>query len=110
MGYGKNKHVKRLCFIRKECLQRWWIKTNFGPTLRNSQYSDIQIIGHDDQRLFLPFLFLTFDDEETRKYVDGVGVHWYWDRWLPASWLSQIHNKYPDKFMLGTEASAGRYF
>lgn len=48
-----------------------------------------------------------FSDEVAKDYVDGVGVHWYWNDFVPASWLTQLHNKYPDKFILPTEACKG---
>jgi hypothetical protein len=41
------------------------------------------------------------------KYVDGVGVHWYGDFLTPTAVLKEVYKKHPDKFLLGTEASAG---
>lgn len=37
-------------------LKAKWLGRNLGPTIRNSSYSDLKIIIHDDQRLLLPFL------------------------------------------------------
>lgn len=41
------------------------------------------------------------------NYIDGLAVHWYWDVLFPASLLDQAHSKYPNKILLGTEASPG---
>jgi Glycosyl hydrolase family 30 TIM-barrel domain len=48
-----------------------------------------------------------FSNEDAKNYIDGIGVHWYWDSVYPAQVLSRTHNKYPDKFILGTEACVG---
>lgn len=34
-------------------LQKKWMKENFGPTIKNSAFSDIKILIHDDQSPFL---------------------------------------------------------
>lgn len=49
-------------------------------------------------------------DAETESYVDGVGVHWYQDWYKPASLLNDAHEKYPDKFILNTEACEGKNY
>ncbi|XP_046999707.1 lysosomal acid glucosylceramidase-like isoform X2 [Schistocerca americana] len=88
--------------------QRKWIAENFGPALRASQHSSIKLLVLDDQRFLLPWMVnLLMEDEKVQNYVDGVAVHWYWDTFLPASLLSQTHNKYPSKFIIATEASIG---
>ncbi|XP_018579333.1 glucosylceramidase-like [Anoplophora glabripennis] len=87
---------------------RIWIRTNLGPTLRNSPYSNITIMALDDQRIFLPWyidgLFLNSD---VRNYIDGIATHWYWDDIIPPSMLTTTHDTYPEKFLLATEACVG---
>jgi hypothetical protein len=40
--------------------------------------------------------------------VDGIAVHWYTDRWFPLpDALDTVHEEYPDKFILYTEACTG---
>lgn len=34
----------------------------------------------------------------------GIGVHWYMDTWVPASFLDKVHAAFPDVFILSTEA------
>lgn len=51
---------------------------------------------------------MTLDNNST-KYIDGIGVHWYTDRFFPFL-LSLTEILYPHKFILGTEACAGKCF
>ncbi|KAG5897309.1 hypothetical protein JTB14_011472 [Gonioctena quinquepunctata] len=83
-----------------------WISNNLGPSIRNSSHSDINIMALDDQRLFLPFVDKILTDENVSNYIDGIAVHWYLDIASPKL-LADIHEKYPNKFILGTEACEG---
>lgn len=47
-------------------------------------------------------------DKNLLKYLDGFGVHWYWDFLIGSGVVEEIHNLYPDKFILSTEASVGK--
>ncbi|RZC36652.1 glucosylceramidase-like, partial [Asbolus verrucosus] len=85
-----------------------WILNNLGPAVRNSVHSDINIIILDDQRSYLPsFIDTALKDNTTRQYIDGIAVHWYVDLFIPASVLTETHDKYPEKFILSTEACNG---
>lgn len=46
-------------------------------------------------------------DKEASKYINGSGVHWYWDFIVPVSVIRQTHDKFPNLFILTTEASYG---
>jgi hypothetical protein len=46
---------------------------------------------------------------DAAKYVSGIAVHWYEDFVTPALALSSTHQKFPDKFILATEACAGSF-
>ncbi|KAL1502271.1 hypothetical protein ABEB36_007437 [Hypothenemus hampei] len=82
-----------------------WIKDYLGPTIRNSTYSDIKIIAHDDQRFLIPLLNnYILSDEETVNYIDGIGVHWYTDFIIPPEFLIYASSQYKDLFVLSTEA------
>ena len=48
-----------------------------------------------------------FENSDAQKYVSGIAVHWYQDKYTPVNVLSVTHDKFPDKFILGTEACAG---
>lgn len=43
------------------------------------------------------------------SYADGVGVHWYWNRITPANFLRFAKTEQKDLFLLGTEASVGKF-
>lgn len=40
-------------------------------------------------------------------YVDGIGVHFYTDKFVPAFVLETVTKTHPEKFILGTEACEG---
>ncbi|XP_072384328.1 lysosomal acid glucosylceramidase-like isoform X1 [Diabrotica undecimpunctata] len=85
-----------------------WVANNLGPTIRDSNYSNIKIVTLDDQRIFLPmFIDDMLANPATRQYVDGIGVHWYFDKFIPTTVLDITHDHHPDKFLLGTEACRG---
>ncbi|KAI4467328.1 glucosylceramidase [Holotrichia oblita] len=84
-----------------------WIARNLGPTIRNSEYSDLKLMTHDDQRILLPLMFSLLADETAASYLDGIAVHWYWNDFVPASWQTNIHELYPEKFFINTEACKG---
>ena len=50
-----------------------------------------------------------FADDRAREYVDGIAMHWYadWDEYPSPDPLDEIHQFYPDKFQLYTEACNG---
>ena len=89
--------------------QREWIVNNLGPSLENEGYSDIKLMILDDQRPLAPkWARDVFADERAMKYVSGVGVHWYMDDVIPVPFaLDQVHEEFPDKFILYTEACNG---
>jgi O-glycosyl hydrolase len=43
-------------------------------------------------------------DPDANKVVDGIALHWYGDGNTLPSLLTEIHEKFPDKFLLYTEA------
>jgi len=86
-------------------MQRDFIKNDLGPVLFASPFKSLKLMILDDQRFSMPrFIERVCEDKEASKYVSGVGVHWYWNWLMPASVLSVTHDKFPDKFILATEA------
>ncbi|KAF8376262.1 hypothetical protein PRIPAC_82691 [Pristionchus pacificus] len=86
-----------------------FIKDHLAPALRSSEASkNLKIMGLEDQRVYLPEWMDEFaNDKDALTLLDGISVHWYADHSKPASVLSQVHDKYPDKFILYTEACNG---
>ncbi|XP_072018680.1 lysosomal acid glucosylceramidase-like [Amphiura filiformis] len=89
-------------------MERDFIKMDLGPALKANGYSNVSLMILDDQRFMLPeWVNPILNDPEAASYVSGIGVHWYWDTFSPASVLNQTHANHPSKFLLGTEACAG---
>ncbi|CAG4933580.1 unnamed protein product [Colias eurytheme] len=86
-----------------------WILNYLGPTLRNSTFNKVKILTCDDQRYSIPFFFNILINEypEAINYIDGIAVHYYGDKIIPASVLDIATRNHPDKFILATEACEG---
>ena len=75
-------------------MERDFIKEDLGPVLSSRGHADVKIIMLDDQRIFLKSWADTIlSDPLAAKYVAGIGVHWYLDKYLPAKVLSETHDK-----------------
>ncbi|RVE53974.1 hypothetical protein evm_001377 [Chilo suppressalis] len=83
-----------------------WIAENLGPTVRNSSFRDIKILALDDQRSTLPAWFnvMLLFEPKALQYIDGVALHFYFDKIIPPKILSLVYDNYPDKFLISTEA------
>lgn len=47
-------------------------------------------------------------DRDVLNYVDGFAIHWYLD-FLVGGWvINDLHKKFPEKFILYTEACTGK--
>ncbi|KAK9892233.1 hypothetical protein WA026_019034 [Henosepilachna vigintioctopunctata] len=85
-----------------------WIRENLGPTIRNSEFSDLKLLAIDDQRLYFPgYASKVMENISTRNFIDGFAVHWYENFLIGPKVLSETHDRFPDKFILSTEASTG---
>ena len=88
-----------------------WVANFAGPMLENSEFNETNIFLLDDQRFELPWVArLVFRNPKAKHYISGIGVHWYFDRFFPATILDNTHNLAPDKFILMTEACTGKLF
>jgi len=86
-----------------------WSTYYLAPTLSKAGYNPVYM-AMDDQRFELPwYVDEMFRDENTKKLFNGIAYHWYADLLFPSSYLTQTHNKYPDKFILMTEACTGKH-
>ncbi|XP_075534862.1 lysosomal acid glucosylceramidase-like [Dermacentor variabilis] len=90
--------------------QRDFIKLDLGPALAEAGYSadKLKVMILDDSRIVLPhWTDVVLGDPEAAKYVQGVAVHWYMDSFVGPRVLDKVHDSFPDKFILGTEACTG---
>ncbi|XP_077516393.1 lysosomal acid glucosylceramidase-like isoform X2 [Amblyomma americanum] len=93
--------------------QRDFVKLDLGPALAEAGYgpNKLQIMVLDDNRIVLPhWADVVLGDHEASKYVHGVALHWYLDSFVGPWVVDKVHERYPDKFLLGTEACAGNSF
>ena len=75
-------------------MERDFIKEDLGPMLSLRGLADVKIIMFDDSRLFLPsWVDTILSDPAAAKYVAGIGVHWYEDKYMPAKVLTDAHNR-----------------
>ena len=76
-------------------MERDFIKEDLGPMLSLRGHADVKIIMLDDSRLFLPsWVDTILSDPVAAKYVAGIGVHWYEDKYMPAKVLTDAHNRW----------------
>ena len=87
-------------------LQRDFIAMDLGPALQAAGFGDVKLMILDDQRIFLPkWAEVVLADPNAAKFVSGIAVHWYEDRFIPPSRLRDTYAKFGDNyFILNTEA------
>ncbi|XP_043495399.1 lysosomal acid glucosylceramidase-like [Polistes fuscatus] len=85
-----------------------WIADYLGPTLARSEFNKTAILALDDQRyLLVRFFDLLASNKKALDYISGIALHWYMDKYFPTTLLDSTHYKYPNKYLLLTEASNG---
>ncbi|ETP49372.1 hypothetical protein F442_05064, partial [Phytophthora nicotianae P10297] len=93
--------------------ERDFIKLDLGPRMAQD-HPDLKIIAGDDQKSTILDRLAPFEDVDALKYISGLGFHWYRD--LDFFFFSlggdfdkllTFNQKYPDVFMLATEACEG---
>ncbi|KAL4636166.1 glucosylceramidase isoform X1, partial [Arapaima gigas] len=89
--------------------QRDWVSRDLGPAIAQSKYPKTQLLLLDDQRLLLPhWAKVVLGDVHAARYIHGIGVHWYYDSFVPAELtLSTTHHLFPEYYLFGTEACSG---
>ncbi|RWS20223.1 glucosylceramidase-like protein, partial [Leptotrombidium deliense] len=90
--------------------QRDFVKLHLGPALEKAGYTpeNFKVMIHDDQLPSLPiYAEIVLRDANASKYISGVALHWYQNNYAPREFLNFVHNKFPDKFILATEACEG---
>jgi glucosylceramidase len=87
-----------------------WVVHNLGPAIaESSSVSHVKIVAGDDQRYTIPWWYekMHLAHPEVSKYVEGLAVHWYGDKYVDSKFLDVSSEKYPDKFIISTEACSG---
>lgn len=82
--------------------ERDFIKYYLGPTLSQSKYKDVKILGWDHNRdLLVERMSTIYEDKDASKYTWGAGFHWYVSN--EHINLKTLHDAYPDKHIIFTE-------
>ncbi|XP_060527870.1 putative glucosylceramidase 4 [Cylas formicarius] len=102
--YGlTNETINSMGFTQDEMNK--WVSEYLGPMLRTSEFSDIKIMLHEDNRGELVYLInSTLNNSDVVKYADGIAVHWYQDSSSPESLLDEARSDEKDLFLLNTES------
>lgn len=104
--------------------QRDFIKNYLGPALKgrkplkttsvgnnsssSSSSSPVKLMILDDNRVRAKnWVETVLSDPISESFVDGTAIHWYWNVLSPASVTTQIHDAFPSKFILASEACDG---
>ncbi len=84
----------------------YFVQNYLGPKLENEGYSDVVLMGYDQNRAGIKeWAQSMYKDENTSKYFDGMAIHWYESTYdfFPEA-LQYAHQKAPDKYLIQTEA------
>lgn len=79
-----------------------FVRDYLGPTLHKAGMGSIKLMVWDHNcDIMVERIQDTFRDEETLKYVWGIGFHWYGGEYFEN--IKAIHDAYPDKALVFTE-------
>lgn len=91
-------------------IQRDFITETLGPKLNSSGYGPniLKLMILDDQRSFIKtWADIILTDEKAKQYVSGIAFHWYLNKYSGPHVLEYANEKYPEYFLLSTEACEG---
>lgn len=105
-----------LGFTAKE--QRDFIKNYLGPALKgrtaasssnsSTPFSSLKLLILDDNRVRAKdWVNTVLSDPIANSYVDGTAIHWYWNVLSPPTVTTEIHDAFPSKLILASEACDG---
>ncbi|CAL8123450.1 unnamed protein product [Orchesella dallaii] len=89
-------------------MERDFVKNDLGPIMEEGGFGpdnfNIMVLDHN-RPLAEDWANVVFSDNDATKYVKGLAVHWYFYGTAgPYSVYDNIHEKFPNQFILATEA------
>jgi glucosylceramidase len=82
--------------------ERDFIRDYLGPALEKAGLGNVRIVAWDHNRdEMVERASVIFSDAQAAKYVWGTGFHWYVENHFDH--VQQVHDAWPDKFLLFTE-------
>jgi glucosylceramidase len=86
--------------------ERDFVRDYLGPTLHKNGLADVKLMIWDHNRgIMYQRAEVVYDDPQASKYVWGTGYHWYIGRHFDN--VRMVHDAFPDKKLLYTEAGMG---
>lgn len=83
-------------------MERDFVKNDLGPTFRKNGLDTRIIIWDHNRDMMYQRASTVLNDPEAAKYVWGVGFHWYVHNDFDN--VQRVHEAFPDKHLLFTEA------
>jgi glucosylceramidase len=83
-------------------MERDFVKNDLGPTFRKNGLDTKIIIWDHNRDMMYQRASTVLNDPEAAKYVWGVGFHWYMHNDFDN--VQRVHEAFPDKHLLFTEA------
>lgn len=102
--HGNNNNWESMHFSPQTMTD--FVVNHLGPQLEADGKGDLVILGFDQNRDGVEkWADEMYKDEKTKKYYDGMAVHWYASTYevFPEA-LQYAHNKAPEKYLIETEA------
>ena len=83
-----------------------FVRDYLGPTLQKDGLSNLKLMIWDHNRgIMYQRAQAAYDDPEASKYIWGMGYHWYVGDHFDN--VRMVHDAFPDKHLLYTEAGMG---
>jgi glucosylceramidase len=83
-----------------------FVRNYLGPTLHKNGLADVKLMIWDHNRgIMYQRAELAYEDAEASKYIWGTAFHWYVGDHFDN--VRMVHDAYPDKQVLYTEAGMG---
>lgn len=101
--HGNGNNWESTLFSPKEMTE--FVQNHLGPKLEKDGWSDIKILGYDQNRAGIKeWVDEMYKDEKSSKYFDGLAIHWYESTYevFPKD-LQYAHTKAPNKYLIETE-------
>ncbi len=83
-----------------------FVQNYLGPKLENDGLENVKILGYDQNRAGIKeWADEMYRDEKSKKYFDGMAIHWYESTYevFPED-LQYAHKKAPNNYLIQTEA------
>jgi glucosylceramidase len=101
--HGNNGQWESMHFTAES--QRDFIKEYLGPKLKESEFNNTKLLFYDQNREGIEHWSNTIlSDEDARKYVYGIAVHWYESTYkVFEENFDRYKEKYPEYSIIHTE-------